>query len=306
MKDKIIYDSTDADTIAASDKVGAYTLDGVGNPISSTGGALDVNITNSINVALDGVYDGVVNTDPDNVGIVAHIRDLAPADAMQIFRSTGGTANADAVVAAQVQALDMNGFGMLYNGATWDRQKGTSGAAHIHDGGNSITVDAVNLDIRDLTFAADKVDVSGSTVALDAGTLAALETITVLQGTSPWVIGDGGGSITVDGTVAVTQSTSPWVVSDAALANTGYLVSANAIVDAEEALLAAQLANRKYLYVQNHGNLNGYIINPGGSAAVGLRLGPGTLNMFRAGPAISLKVLSDIPAGTSLRTLEFA
>jgi hypothetical protein len=68
----------------------------------------------------------------------------------------------------------------------------------IGDGGNSITVDAVDLDIRDLAFATDKVDVSGSEVSLDAATLAALETITVEQGTSPWVIGDGGGSITVD------------------------------------------------------------------------------------------------------------
>lgn len=48
--------------------------------------------------------------------------------------------------------------------------------------------------------------VIGSTVPVSG-------TVTVLQGTSPWVIGDGGGSITVDGTVAVTQSTSPWVVS---------------------------------------------------------------------------------------------
>lgn len=34
----------------------------------------------------------------------------------------------------------------------------------IGDGGGSITVDAVNLDIRDLAFATDKVDVSGSTI----------------------------------------------------------------------------------------------------------------------------------------------
>lgn len=77
----------------------------------------------------------------------------------------------------------------------------------------SLAVTATDLDIRDLVFATDKVDVSGSEVSLDSATLAALETITVNQGTSPWVIGDGGGSITVDGTVAVTQSTSPWVVS---------------------------------------------------------------------------------------------
>lgn len=62
----------------------------------------------------------------------------------------------------------------------------------------SAIVEATNLDIRDLAFATDKVDVTGSEVSLDSATLAALETITVNQGTSPWVIGDGGGSITVD------------------------------------------------------------------------------------------------------------
>lgn len=37
-------------------------------------------------------------------------------------------------------------------------------AVNIQDGGNSLTVDAVNLDIRDLAFATDKVDVTGSDV----------------------------------------------------------------------------------------------------------------------------------------------
>lgn len=39
-------------------------------------------------------------------------------------------------------------------------------AVNIQDGGNSITVDANNLDIRDLVFATDKVDVSGSSVSV--------------------------------------------------------------------------------------------------------------------------------------------
>lgn len=43
----------------------------------------------------------------------------------------------------------------------------------------NITVSATDLDIRDLAFATDKVDVSGSEVSLDAATLAALENITV-------------------------------------------------------------------------------------------------------------------------------
>jgi len=43
----------------------------------------------------------------------------------------------------------------------------------------NVTVSATDLDIRDLAFATDKVDVSGSEVSLDAATLAALENVTV-------------------------------------------------------------------------------------------------------------------------------
>lgn len=77
----------------------------------------------------------------------------------------------------------------------------------VSDAGGSLTVDANNLDIRDLVFATDKVDVSGSVVALDAGTLAALESITVQNpaGASAVNIQDGGNSITVDGTVSASN-----------------------------------------------------------------------------------------------------
>lgn len=44
---------------------------------------------------------------------------------------------------------------------------GGAAAVNIQDGGNSITVDALNLDIRDLSFASDSVNVSGSFVTMD-------------------------------------------------------------------------------------------------------------------------------------------
>lgn len=71
-----------------------------------------------------------------------------------------------------------------------------------------LTVQATNLDIRDLVFATDKVDVSNSIVALDSATLAALENTTVTVSNFPSVqpINDNGGSITVDGSVAITGS----------------------------------------------------------------------------------------------------
>ena len=106
------------------------------------------------------------------------------------------------------------------------------------NGSINAVVTATDLDIRDLAFATDSVDVSGSEVSLDAATLAALETITVV---------DGGGSLTVDAvdldirnlvfatdsvdvsgsevsldaatlaaleTITVNQGTSPWVIGD--------------------------------------------------------------------------------------------
>ena len=89
-------------------------------------------------------------------------------------------------------------------------QNGSGGSAvNIQDGGNSITVDAVAFDIRALAFATDTVDASGSVVALDSASLAALESITVQNGAggSAVNIQDGGNSITVDGTVELGATT---------------------------------------------------------------------------------------------------
>lgn len=87
---------------------------------------------------------------------------------------------------------DNDNVGAFLRSATGTLITDTGGSLNVNVT-NSVTVTATDLDIRDLDSATDSV--------------------TAVQGTSPWVIGDGGGSITVDGTVAVTQSTSPWVTS---------------------------------------------------------------------------------------------
>lgn len=82
------------------------------------------------------------------------------------------------------------------------------GSINITDNSGSLTVDASDLDIRDLAFATDKVDVGGSVVALDSTTLAALESITVQNGSGASAVNiqDGGNSITVDGSVTVSAT----------------------------------------------------------------------------------------------------
>lgn len=87
----------------------------------------------------------------------------------------------------------------------------------IDAAGGSLTVDAVDLDIRNLTFATDKIDVSFSVIALDAATLAALETVTVLQGTSPWAVDGtvelGATTLAALETITALQGTLPWITS---------------------------------------------------------------------------------------------
>lgn len=72
----------------------------------------------------------------------------------------------------------------------------------------TVTVTATNLDIRDLTFASDKVDASGSTLGANSGVDIGDVTVNNAAGAAAVNIQDGGNSITVDGTVSITANSS--------------------------------------------------------------------------------------------------
>lgn len=313
-KEKLNFDVTSADTIADSDSVGAFVragsdgdliasqtiaaeewlnvaaamFDGSGNALSSTAGALDVNVASG-NLSVD----------------LEHTEDsIRLGDGTNFLTST--TVGADI-------GLDVN----LINA--------------------SIVVTASDLDIRDLTQS---------------------DEVTVYQGTDPWVIGDGGGSITVDGTVAisgdvnVTQGTSPWVVSatdldirdltaasdsvaayladgagtaltstlvgsdqaldinvvqsvDPSTANVAIKTTAKSATSTQSALLGSALANRKFVYVQNLGNRKVFLAEAGAAdaAATGLQLSPGSVAEFKFGPSANLDI--EAAGGTQdIRILE--
>lgn len=104
-------------------QVASALFDGSGTAITSTSGALDVNLKSPITVAvdLDGVYNVGTNPTPDSVGSIHHVRAATPAITDQTKRITGAAASSDAVVAANAHGLDVNAFGMGFNGTTWDR-----------------------------------------------------------------------------------------------------------------------------------------------------------------------------------------
>lgn len=96
----------------------------------------------------------------------------------------------------------------------------TGGALHISDAGGSLTVDATDLDIRDLTHASDSVKVGDGTDFLavnNDGSINAVVSATNLDIRDLAFATDkvdvSGSSVSITGDVNVTQGTSPWVVS---------------------------------------------------------------------------------------------
>ena len=124
-----------------------------------------------------------------------------------------------------------------------------SGTVTITDGSGPLTVDATDLDIRNLTFATDKVDISGSNVLVTGAVTATIDCAdssiaicgtdgvtnnvainvspagqlltqsSTLDGAGTPITSTTAGSDTgldvnvIGGTMAVTQSTSPWIVN---------------------------------------------------------------------------------------------
>ena len=232
-KTQLIFDTTDAETLAASDKVGAVLTTADGTLLTATGTALDVNVASgTFNVNSDGVHSGG-NTDPDNMGQILHVRNATPGDAHQTFRSTGANPNASALDPATIFAADANAFTHAWNGTGWDRVTSTSGAVNTH-------------------------------IAGQAGTLSVNDTANTA--------------------VLQTQKN---------VATTG-------------ALLASQLAGRRYLFVQNLGTKHIYVGASGVTKTNGLRLSPNTTAEFRLGAAVSLHAVSEDNNNQDTRVLELS
>lgn len=175
-----------------------------------------------------------------------------------------------------------------------------SGNVGIHDGGNTITVDATALDIRALTNA---------------------DVVTAEQGTDPWVIGDGGNSITVDATaldiraltnadvVTVEQGTSPWVVSGAVSttpeAYDVWQVSQVTVTNAATQIAATPLTGRLNVVIQNLGSKDVFLKNTNGVSVSDLLLAPDATMEIALGPSAAIYGIT--ASGTSdIRIAEFA
>jgi hypothetical protein len=276
-KDQLILDTT---ALSESDNVGAYLRSSDGTLLTHTdvGGkkALDVNVANAI--ALDAATLAALENITATVSGTVELGATTLAALESITATVSGTVEIGATSLAALESITVQ------NGAG-------AAAVNIQDGGNSITVDgtvelgstslaalenitvsATDLDIRNLVFATDKVDASGSVVALDAPTLAALENISVA------FVGAGSvvfSAVSVDATVGGTD------------------------------LVATDLANRRKILIQNIGSKSIFIGNSGVTIATGIKVGAGLSAEFELGAACNIYGIT--AAGTAdIRIMELA
>jgi len=169
------------------------------------------------------------------------------------------------------------------------------------DGSINVSLGTVtDLDIRNLVFATDKVDVTGSVVALDSASLAALENITVNVSNTVEITNDAGNPIPVSGEVSLSSATLAALESITVTAtnldirdltfaadkvdasgsrtistNSSIANSAVSITTTAAQLTPSPLSNRTTLIVQNLGNKEIFIGGSGVTSANGIRVSAG-------------------------------
>lgn len=234
-------------SITVDDGGSSLTVDG---SVSVTG---SVEITNDVGNPIPVTVGNVVNVNldatDDQVGIYGYVNGASGspvplnvnASGVVAIQDNGGSITVDGTVTALPSGTqDVNivsGITLEVNLDQTNDQVQVYGSDLIApiatDTNGHLQVDiltAPEIEIKNdvgnpipISDAGGSITIDG-TIALDAPTLAALESITVQNGAGAAAVNiqdggnsitvdDGGGSLTVDGTVTANQGTSPWVVS---------------------------------------------------------------------------------------------
>lgn len=316
MKDHLIFDVTDANTILDSDSVGAFLRASDGTLLTHTDvsgkKALDVRLAEGVNVEVD----------------LSHVDDsVRLGDGTAFFTSTSENSdvaldvhisNSSLVVTASdldIRDLDsaQDSIAAVQSG-TWNiaTLTGITNDVNIADGGNSITIDD-----------------GGASLTVD-GTVAISGTVAVTQSTSPWVISatdldirdlsaaqdsvqsnlfDGAGVALTSTLIGSDQALDINVVQsvDPSVANTAILSAADTLAAAgtAEKVVASNLAARKKLFVYNNDNRKMYIGSSGVDKDNGFPVSPGSYMEIAAGPAVDVYYDSE-KTGLKIRTLELS
>lgn len=245
---KLVFDTTQP---ADSANVGAYLRASDGTLLTHTGGALDVQIAGGVNVEVD----------------LSHVDDsVRLGDGTAFFTST--SENGDIALDVHLSNTEISVI------------QGSDTPWEIADGGNSITVDAVDLDIRDLAHTADSVRLG--------------------DGTSFFTSTSENSDIALD----VHISNSSIGVVAAALETSAH--GATSATSTATDIVGTDLVGRAQILLQNLGNKDAYVGNSNGvTTANGILLPAGGTIVLDAGASVNLHAITS--SGTAdIRYFELA
>lgn len=141
MKNKILFDTTDANTRSDTDQVGAVLYDSVNDRLAVINASqqLEVHDTDVLAKLNSGVTVTATQLDIDD--LAQGTDSVAIGDGTTLF--SGGNGTADDIT--PTHGIDSRSFGYAYDGTNWDRLRATGGALHVDIQDASITVDDVAL-----------------------------------------------------------------------------------------------------------------------------------------------------------------
>lgn len=245
-KDKLGFDVTDSVTIDASDSVGAFLRSSNGTLLTHTTisgkEALDVNVANTVNTT------NAANFAEDAAHTSADI-------GMHILAVRNDTEGSLVSTDGDYASLQVDASGRLRT------------VANVT---NTVSVQATDLDIRDLSHVTDSVK-----------------------------IGDGTNFLAFVGSTGIARTAD----YHTAAANTAVSIDNTT---GGIALVASALSNRTSMLVQNLGNKPVFLGVGTVTTATGLRLAPNSLFEARIGAALSLKAIAPDSSAQDIRVLELA
>lgn len=248
-KDQLIFDPAD---IANTDTVGSYLLDGAGNAVTSTDvsgkQSLDVNVTQLTVTDLD-IRD--LDASQDNVAVSDGTNTLVV--------NADGSINVDLVDDLDIDIRDLNA-----NQDNIAISDGTDTLEINVDGSLNAVVSATDLDIRDLSFATDSVDVSGSSITVSATDL------------------------DIRDLTSATDSVTAVIAGNETCSNSAVSVTSTATS------LGTPLVNRKKILIQNLGNQDIFLgCDNSVTTANGVRIPKGGSGDFDFGASVTLHAITN-------------
>jgi hypothetical protein len=284
-------------TVGEGDEIKSFLYASDGTALTQSGGALDVNIASSdisISVAESDVYaEDSAHTSGDDGAFMLAIRNDGAATSLT---SDDG----------DYSGLAVDEFGRLFTQDAAVLAQLQSGVS-VSDGGGSITVDASDLDIRDLSFASDSVDVSGSSVSISGS-------VSVTQDTSPWVVSATDLDIrdlsAAQDSVQIGDGTDFLAINSDGSINTREqldqtIATSQPTVGTSAAVVATAGADQKSVTIRNSGSEPIYVGPTGVTVGTGFEIGCGEVYTFTVDADLYAIAASATAAG-DLHVLQIA